>query len=152
VIWPDSHGPGQEGAAPHAPPIAAEAQPGDAIVFLGSTLHGAGANGTAEVRRAIVIGYSLGWLRAYENPTLAYPPEIARHFPSDLAALVGYRQHRPNLGNFEGQCPSIVLGDGAGQALAAIDALNPEQAVQLARHADDQRAEWVANSSGGHDR
>ena len=150
LIWPDSHGPGQD-VSPQTSPIAAEAKPGDAIVFLGSTLHGAGANRTGTPRRAIVVGYSLGWLRAYENQTLAYPPEIARRFPADLAALVGYRQHRPNLGNFEGQCPSILLRDEEGQALGAIDALSPEQSVQLARYAEDQRAELLATSSAGYD-
>jgi hypothetical protein len=77
--------------------------------------------------RGIVIGYSLGWLKPYENQWLAYPPEVARHFDPELAALVGYRQHRPNLGNFEGQCPSVLLGDYDGSPLGAIDALRPDQ-------------------------
>src|SRR3546814_9131987 len=57
--------------------------------------------------------YSLGWLKPYENPWLAYPPEIARQFPESLQALIGYRQHRPNLNNYEGQCPSVLLRGGA---------------------------------------
>ena len=63
------------------------------------------------VRRAIVIGYSLGWLKPYENLWLSYHPHIAKSFPAELAELAGYVQHRPNLGNFEGQCPSILLRD-----------------------------------------
>src|SRR3546814_13146475 len=43
-------------------PIVAACEPGAAICFLGSTTHGAGANITNEVRRGVVIGYSLGWL------------------------------------------------------------------------------------------
>ena len=74
-----------------------------------------------------MIGYSLGWLKPYENQWLAYPPEIARRFSPELAALVGYRQHRPNLGNYEGQCPSILLGDDLKAPLGAIDALRPDQ-------------------------
>ncbi|PXA86222.1 phytanoyl-CoA dioxygenase [Nostoc sp. 3335mG] len=144
LIWPDSHGPGQASLVQSGAPVPAEAEPGDAIVFLGSTLHGAGANRTPNARRGVVIGYSLGWLRAYENPTLAYPPAVARRFPPELAALAGYRQHRPNLGNFEGQCPSILLGGPIDAPLAAIDALLPEQAVELARHAQATR---VAASS-----
>ena len=31
--------------------------------LLGSTLHGAGANVTGAVRRGLVVGYSLGWLK-----------------------------------------------------------------------------------------
>ena len=59
----------------------------------------------------------------------ALMPEIARVFPPDLAALVGYRQHRPNLGNFEGQCPSVLLGEPADRPLGAVDALRPDQQV-----------------------
>src|SRR3546814_6535467 len=68
------------------------------------------------VRRGLVVGYSLGWLKPYENQWLAYPPAVARHFSSELAALVGYRQHRPNLGNYEGRCPSVLLGDDVDDA------------------------------------
>lgn len=113
--------------------------PGAALMFLGSTLHGAGANLTGAVRRGLVVGYSLGWLKPYENQWLAYPPPVARHFSPDLAALVGYRQHRPNLGNYEGRCPSILLGDAVPDHLAAIDALRPDQQTMMAAYVEDQR-------------
>jgi ectoine hydroxylase-related dioxygenase (phytanoyl-CoA dioxygenase family) len=112
--------------------------PGDALLFLGSTLHGAGANDTDAVRRGIVVGYSLGWLKPYENQWLAYPPEVARGFPPELAALVGYRQHRPNLGNYEGQCPSVLLDGRADGPLAAIDALRPDQAAMVEAYVASQ--------------
>jgi len=115
-------------------PIHAECGPGDAICFLGSTAHGAGANVTGHVRRGIVIGYSLGWLKPYENLWLAYPPEVARHFSPDLAALAGYQQHRPNLGNYEGRCPSILLADDVPAYIGAIDALRPDQEAVLAEY------------------
>ncbi len=127
-LWPDTHD-AQAGALEpvEGDGIAAAMQPGSALVFLGSTLHGAGANRSGEVRRGVVVGYSLGWLKPYENQWLAYPPDIARTFPPDLAALVGYRQHRPNLGNYEGQCPSVLLGGPVDAPLAAVDALRPDQ-------------------------
>lgn len=127
LVWPRSHG--AAALSPEVPgePIAAEMPPGSALMFLGSTLHGAGGNRTGSVRRAVVVGYSLGWLLPYENPWLAYPPAVARSFPPELAALVGYRQHRPNLGNYEGQCPSVLLGDDHDRPLGAIDALRPDQ-------------------------
>lgn len=106
-------------------------EPGQAIIFLGSTAHGAGANLTASVRRGLIIGYSLGWLKPYENPWLAYPPAVARDFTPEVAALAGYRQHRPNLGNYEGQCPSVLLGDDIPAHLGAI-ALRPDQAAAVA--------------------
>jgi hypothetical protein len=138
-IWPDSHGAGALKESCSSAPFAATADPGDAIIFLGSTLHAAGANLTTEPRRGIVIGYSLGWLKPYENPWLAYPPEIARTFAPDLAALAGYSQHRPNLGNFEGQCPSVLLRDEVSDRLGAIDGLRPEQAAALADYVRGQR-------------
>ena len=131
LVWPRSHGRQALEAEPPEAPTAAEMEPGAALIFLGSTLHGAGANLTSAVRRGLVVGYSLGWLKPYENQWLAYPPEIARTFPSELAALVGYRQHRPNLGNYEGRCPSVLLGDGADRPLGAIDALRPDQQAMV---------------------
>jgi hypothetical protein len=132
LIWPDSHGAAALGPDPAGPPVAAVADPGDAVLFLGSTLHGAGANVTGMPRRGIIVSYCLGWLKPYENQWLAYPPAIARHFSPELAALVGYRQHRPNLGNFEGQCPSILFDGEPGGQIAATDALRPDQARMLA--------------------
>ncbi|MFX8036135.1 phytanoyl-CoA dioxygenase family protein, partial [Acinetobacter baumannii] len=69
----------------------------------------------------------------------AYPPEVAKAFPPELAALVGYRQHRPNLGNYEGQCPSVLLGGHAGEPLGAIDALRPDQQALVDAYAEDRR-------------
>lgn len=143
-LYPASHGAVGMARRDYDMPIVAECPPGSAILFLGSTLHGAGGNITGEVRRAIVTGYSLGWLKPYENPWLAYPPAIARTFSPRLAALVGYAQHRPNLGNYEGQCPSILLQDDIPEHLAAIDALRPDQ-IDLVDH-------YLSRQGPGNDR
>jgi len=140
IVWPRSHGSSALEPEPVESPLAAEMAPGAALIFLGSTLHGAGANLTGAVRRGLVVGYSLGWLKPYENQWLAYPPEVARHFAPELAALVGYRQHRPNLGNYEGQCPSVLLGDGAARPLGAIDALRPDQQAMVEAYEQERRA------------
>ena len=108
--------------------------PGTALVFLGSTLHGAGANTTMAARRGMIISYCLGWLKPYENQWLAYPPSVARRFEPDLAGLVGYRQHRPNLGKYEGVCPSILLRDDIPDHSGAVDALRPDQRDAVAAH------------------
>lgn len=131
LVWPRSHGAKALEEMPDSESVAAEMAPGSALMFLGSTLHGAGGNVTREVRRGLVVGYALGWLKPYENQWLAYPPPVARRFSPELAALVGYRQHRPNLGNYEGQCPSILLGDDIPEAIGAIDALRPDQTVMI---------------------
>lgn len=139
VIYPGTHGAAALKEDLTASPVAAECEPGGAIIFLGSTLHGGGANITSRPRRGVLISYCLGWLKPYENQWLVYPPDVARHFPPELAALVGYRQHRPNLGNYEGRCPSILLGDTVLDAIHPIDALRPDQEQMLADFVKQQR-------------
>lgn len=127
-LWTGSHIDQDVSALPEQDSVVPVVAPGDALVFLGSTLHGGGGNRTAATRRGIIISYCLGWLKPFELQWLVYPPAVARHFPPELAALVGYVQHRPNLGNVEGQCPSVLLQDAAPDLLGAVDALRPDQA------------------------
>lgn len=139
-IYPYSHGAAGMARDEAGEPAVAACEPGAAICFLGSTAHGAGANRTDRARRAIVVGYSLGWLKPYENLWLTYPPEVARAFSRETTELLGYVQHRPNLGNYEGQCPSILLDGGVPTAIGAIDALRPDQAEMLASFAHAERS------------
>ena len=125
VLWPGSHRRQDEIVIVEEEAIAVEMEPGSALLFLGSTLHAGGCNRTSEPRRGMVVSYSLGWLKPYELPWLAYPPVVARTFSPELAALAGYAAHRPNLGTYEGKCPSYLLKDG--DELGAIDMLRPEQ-------------------------
>ncbi len=141
LVWPGSHGAAALAAEPPGGPIVARMRPGSVLLFLGSTLHGAGGNASSDVRRGMIVSYCLGWLKPYENQWLAYPPDVARRFDPDLAALVGYRQHRPNLGNFEGQCPSILLGAEIPDRIGAIDALRPDQQELVEAYVAEQRRE-----------
>jgi len=127
-LWTGSHLDPDTAMLPEDDVLVPTVRPGDALIFLGSTLHGGGGNASVEPRRGIVISYCLGWLKPFELQWLVYPPQVARHFSPELAALVGYAQHRPNLGNVEGQCPSVLLGDWIPDHLPAIDALRPDQA------------------------
>lgn len=127
-LWTGSHSHQDTPVLPEGDSIVPTVSLGDALIFLGSTLHGGGGNAGSAPRRGIIISYCLGWLKPFELQWLVYPPHIARHFSEDLAALVGYAQHRPNLGNVEGQCPSLLLRDEVGEHLPAIDALRPDQA------------------------
>nr|WP_230293892.1 phytanoyl-CoA dioxygenase family protein [Croceicoccus sp. Ery5] len=131
LVYPGSHG--ARALDPSEPDmsVAVEMVPGSALIFLGSTLHGAGGNSSEAIRRGMIVSYALGWLKPYENQWLAYPPDVARRFPPELAALVGYRQHRPNLGNWEGLCPSVLLGEGLPDRIGAVDALRPDQAEMV---------------------
>lgn len=138
IVWPRSHGQAALAADPGEVPIVAEGEPGDAIVFRGWTLHGARHNRSGGVRRGI-ISYTLGWIKPHDNQWLAYPPEIARDFPPELAVLAGYVQHRPNPGYFEGQCPSILFGGFPHRLTGAVDALRPDQQAMLADHVAARR-------------
>ena len=134
VLWPNSHKHQGASRPPRSEAIEAEMDPGSALLFLGSTLHGGGSNRTEAPRAGMIVSYSLGWLKPYENQWLTYPPHIARNFSPELAALVGYRQHRPNLGNVDGRCPSLLLGDELSEYGRAVDELRDEQVKPLAAY------------------
>jgi ectoine hydroxylase-related dioxygenase (phytanoyl-CoA dioxygenase family) len=126
-LWTGSNWDQDVGSLPEGDAVVPAISVGDALLFLGSTLHSGGGNISRTPRRGIIISYCLGWLKPFELQWLVYPPSVARHFSPELAALVGYAQHRPNLGNVEGQCPSILLQDSVPDYLPAIDALRPDQ-------------------------
>ena len=72
----------------------AEMPAGSAVLYLGSTLHGAGSNSTAsEWRHGLHVSFVLGWLRTEENNYLAVPPEIARTLPRATQEILGYAVH-----------------------------------------------------------
>ncbi|MBO9669557.1 MAG: phytanoyl-CoA dioxygenase family protein [Sphingobium sp.] len=131
-LWPGSHIDQDVAELPEDEAIVPAIGPGDALLFLGSTLHGGGGNRSTAPRRGVIVSYCLGWLKPFELQWLVYPPAIARNFAPELAALVGYAQHRPNLGNVEGQCPSVLLGDIVPEHLGAVDALRPDQEAMAA--------------------
>lgn len=139
-LWTASHL-DSDAVLPEGDAIVPELVPGDALLFLGSTLHGGGGNVSGCARRGIVVSYCLGWLKPFELQWLVYPPSVARTFTPELAALVGYAQHRPNLGNVEGQCPSILLRDEIPDTLGAIDALRPDQEARAASFVQAQLRE-----------
>jgi ectoine hydroxylase-related dioxygenase (phytanoyl-CoA dioxygenase family) len=145
IVWPNSHGSKALEPDPPAGEFPVELEPGSALLFLGSTLHCAGGNASDEIRRGAIVSYCLGWLKPYENQWLAYPPEIARSFSPELAALVGYQQHRPNLGNYEGQCPSVLLQREIPDRFAARDALRPDQEELVTEFVRNQ--DWPAASA-----
>ncbi|EKV28176.1 Phytanoyl-CoA dioxygenase [Caenispirillum salinarum AK4] len=111
--------------------VQAEMPRGSAAVWLGSTVHGGGANRSAAPRTGLSMAYCLGWLRQAENQYLANPPEIAKTYSRELQELIGYNVHNPNLGCFEGQDPRILLEmDGRPDILTFKDYM-PEWAAEL---------------------
>ncbi|HEX8528063.1 phytanoyl-CoA dioxygenase family protein [Allosphingosinicella sp.] len=143
-IWPASHFAPRDLDVPLPEPEICTMQPGDALIVLGSTVHAAGANRTLLPRRALIVSYCLGWLKSYENQSLAYSPEFVRTLEPELAAMLGYRWHRPNLGTYDGQCPSILLEDEVPDALATVDALIPEHEKLVAAYAAAQMPSMAA--------
>jgi len=64
---------------------------GAAIYFLGSTIHGGGANTTNhQSRRGLFTGFVVGWLRTEENFFLSTPIEAVRDMPERVQGLLGY--------------------------------------------------------------
>jgi ectoine hydroxylase-related dioxygenase (phytanoyl-CoA dioxygenase family) len=66
---------------------------GSLLLYLGSTLHGGGANNSARSRAALINTYALGWLRQEENQILNVPRDIADRQSKTLRNLMGYRPH-----------------------------------------------------------
>lgn len=103
--------------------MSAEMSAGDVLLWLGGTLHAAGANCTAdEWRNGVFISYSAGWLRTEENFGLELTPEVARSLPQRVRELVGFKMHG-GLGFFSVRdachCPSRSLPFFAGASLFA---------------------------------
>ena len=90
-----------------------ELKPGSALSVLGVTVHGAGANSSVDARRrALVIQYCVGWIRATHANFLLYPPEIAREFPEPVQRLLGYQLEAKHCGQLEqGVDPISLLQD-----------------------------------------
>ena len=91
-----------------------------AVVYLGGTIHGAGANVTPdEQRRGAHLSFCLGWLRTEENNYLSIPPRVASALPRQAQEVIGYAVHDgiPRgggyLGMLDGQDPVDLLGRGA---------------------------------------
>ena len=73
---------------------------GSVLFYMGSTLHGGGANRSDKPRAGIINTYSLGWLRQEENQYLCVPKKIAKQYSETVQKLMGYQMHR-NLGDYE---------------------------------------------------
>jgi ectoine hydroxylase-related dioxygenase (phytanoyl-CoA dioxygenase family) len=109
--------PGSHRRAPHEPAsedevVLATIPAGDVMFYVGSVIHGGGANRTDRRRLGVILEYVASWLRAQENHILAVPRDVARELPSRLQELLGYNVHPPFLGYVDGRHPRRVL-DGS---------------------------------------
>ncbi len=111
--WPADREPAEEDLVP------AEMRAGSAVVYLGSTIHGGGANVTAgDRRRGMHVSYCVGWLRTEENQYLAVPLDAVRAMPRRAQELLGFSVHDAidagggYLGAVELQDPVELIADG----------------------------------------
>lgn len=130
LLWPRSQFRGLSRNIDPAQAVVGSMPRGSALVYLGSVTHCGGANRSGKPRTGLILSYSLGWLKPYENPFLSYPPSTAKAFAPALRDLIGYRIHRPNLGGYEGQDPAVLF-ETDSHVLPAIDAIPEDIAQEL---------------------
>ena len=72
--------------------IGAEMPRGSALVYVGRTYHGAGANSTDYTRVALNIAYNCSFLKQECNTFVTATPRVARcmQLPSLVTELLGY--------------------------------------------------------------
>ncbi|GAB3959485.1 phytanoyl-CoA dioxygenase family protein [Actinoallomurus acanthiterrae] len=114
--WDDERAPRD----PEAVPAAMRA--GSALVWLGSTYHGAGVNASDAPRTGLSYALDLGNLRQEENQYLSVPLEVVRTYPEDIQRLIGYEPCPPMCGLYELSDPMLLLRDGAADPAAMSDA------------------------------
>ena len=71
---------------------------GSVVIYLGSTIHGGGANRSDAPRKAVVNTYCLGWLRQEENQYLTLTKEEVAAQSDEMRRMLGYQAHGPYLG------------------------------------------------------
>ena len=92
---------------------------GSIMIYNGSVIHGGGENTTDNHHRlAVLLHYTLTWLRQEENQYLSCPPEIAKELSPELRNLMGYTQGGPVLGYYSTPGPP-----GEGKEIASPEAL-----------------------------
>ncbi len=116
VVAPGSHR-WERGRKPEPAELAcAEMPAGSAVVYLGSTIHGGGANATSDAwRRGMHMSFVVGWLRTEENHYLSTPLEVARTLPRRAQELLGYAAHDANA--------------AGGGLLGTVDLLDPVELI-----------------------
>ena len=82
---------------------------GSVMFYLGSLVHGGGANRTDKPRLGVVLEYVASWLRPQENHYLAVPRDVVARLPERLQELLGYNIYPPFLGYVDGRHPRRTL-------------------------------------------
>lgn len=103
-LWADGREPTLEETVP------AVMKKGSGLIYIGSVFHGGGQNTTTdELRTAIYMSFTKGYLRQEENQYLVVPLDTVRKYSEKVQDLIGYKLCPPYCGFVEMQEPSIVL-------------------------------------------
>ena len=94
---------------PEDPIIEATMPAGSVIFYIGSLLHGGGANRTDRPRLGVILEYVAGWLRPQENHVIGVPPELVATLPERLQELLGYNIYPAFVGYVDGRHPRRFL-------------------------------------------
>ena len=87
----------------------AEMEAGSALIYLGTTVHGGGANITNDqCRRGMFFGFVVGWLRTEEACLLTVPREKVKKMPKRVQELIGYKDH-DGIGVVDVGSPMVLL-------------------------------------------
>lgn len=80
----------------HSASVPAEMRAGSALLFSGKTIHGGGANTTADQWRTVVhFGLALGWLRSEEAHPFSIPLDVVLGLPARARELFGFAAYDP---------------------------------------------------------
>ena len=82
---------------------------GSVVIFLGTLLHGGGANRTEHGRLAFTNQYCAPWLRTQENFFLEVPRETVRTLRPTIQSLLGYSIYPPFMGMVDSMHPKRAL-------------------------------------------
>ncbi|MFM8354507.1 MAG: phytanoyl-CoA dioxygenase family protein [Gammaproteobacteria bacterium] len=92
LVVPGSHRWDDERLPEPSEAISCEMAPGSALVFIGSTFHGGGANVTAdEWRTGLTVAIDSANVRQEENMYLSLSPEVVASYPEDIQRLLGWQ-------------------------------------------------------------
>jgi ectoine hydroxylase-related dioxygenase (phytanoyl-CoA dioxygenase family) len=86
---------------------------GSVVLYLGSTVHGGGANRSDTTRVGLNVDYVLGWLRQEENQYLTYTLDEVRAMPERIQRLLGYQVGAYALGYIDGGRSPMELLHGS---------------------------------------
>src|SRR5262249_44711175 len=102
-LWDSNRAPKPDEPVPCVMPA------GSAVFFLGTLVHGGGANRSNRARLAFTGQYCAPGLRQQENFFLEVPRDITRVLRPTIQSLMGYSIYPPFMGMVDSMHPKRVL-------------------------------------------